>query len=167
MSIITIFWWKFASLAHKTSLYFYRVCPGCRLNKARWLSFESFLTTFEASSIFEAVGAQAKIGLTLKPNHLNQIKLVQIPDTHSRICNSLEWLSKIRFKGNKNPPQGWWQWWTNRFRVARVWLWRCSRCRRRESSWCRWPATSTGQPCLATARARPSPGTPVKSSRKL
>jgi len=34
----------------------------------------SFLTTFEASIIFEAPEAVAMIGLSLKPNHHEQIK---------------------------------------------------------------------------------------------
>ncbi len=35
--------------------------------------FESTLTTFEASSIFEAAEAVAKIGSSLKSNHHKQI----------------------------------------------------------------------------------------------
>ena len=35
-------------------------------------------------SIFEAVGAVAKNGLSLKPNHHNQVKLVQIRDKFCR-----------------------------------------------------------------------------------
>ena len=37
--------------------------------------FESFFTTFEASVIFEAAGAVAKIGASLKPNHHMQFSL--------------------------------------------------------------------------------------------
>ena len=43
---------------------------------------ESFLTTFKVSNFFEAAKAAAKIGSSLKPNHINQVKLVKIPDTH-------------------------------------------------------------------------------------
>jgi len=35
--------------------------------------FSSLLTTFEVSVIFEAAGAQAKIDLSLKPNHDNKV----------------------------------------------------------------------------------------------
>jgi hypothetical protein len=42
--------------------------------------FEWILTTFEASSIFEAAGVLMKIGLNLKLNH--QIQLAQIGETH-------------------------------------------------------------------------------------
>jgi hypothetical protein len=41
--------------------------------------FESFLTNFKASVILEAAGAEVEIGL--KPNHQNQVLLVQIPET--------------------------------------------------------------------------------------
>ena len=40
------------------------------------------MTTFKVRSIFEAAVAVAKTGLSLKPNHHSQVKLVQIPDTH-------------------------------------------------------------------------------------
>ena len=43
--------------------------------------FESILTTFEASVIFEAAGAVAKIYLSLKPDHQRQIYLAQISET--------------------------------------------------------------------------------------
>ena len=50
--------------------------------------FESLMTTFESSVIFEApeavLYAVSEIGSSLKPNHQNQVKLVQIPDT---LCN--------------------------------------------------------------------------------
>ncbi len=41
------------------------------------------MTTFEARIIFEVAGEVGKIGLSLKPNHYNQVKvkLVQIPNT--------------------------------------------------------------------------------------
>ena len=45
--------------------------------------FESFLTTFEAGSIFEAAGAVTKIGSSIKSNHHNKVNLVQIPDTQT------------------------------------------------------------------------------------
>jgi len=35
--------------------------------------FESLLTTFEVSFIFEAAGTVVKVGLSLKPDHSNQI----------------------------------------------------------------------------------------------
>ena len=44
--------------------------------------FESILTTFKANKNFDAAGAVAKIGSSLKPNDHNQLKLVQIPDKH-------------------------------------------------------------------------------------
>ena len=37
--------------------------------------FESLLTAFEASSIFEAAGVEARMGRSLRPNHHNKIKL--------------------------------------------------------------------------------------------
>jgi len=37
--------------------------------------FESFLTTFEASIIFEAAGATVKIGSSIKPNHHDKVYL--------------------------------------------------------------------------------------------
>ena len=45
--------------------------------------FGSISTTFEASIIFKAVVAIAKIGLGLKPN---EVKLVQILDMHCDMC---------------------------------------------------------------------------------
>jgi len=35
--------------------------------------FESILTSFESSVIFEAAGAEVKIGSNLKPNQLEQV----------------------------------------------------------------------------------------------
>ena len=37
---------------------------------------------------FEVAGAVAKIGLTLKANHHNQVKLVQIPDTQTVVSKT-------------------------------------------------------------------------------
>ena len=39
------------------------------------------MSTFEANSIFAGCLLIQKVGLSLKPNHHNQVKLVQIPDT--------------------------------------------------------------------------------------
>jgi len=52
--------------------------------------FKSFLITYDLSSIFVVAGAATIIGLNLKPNHHNQVKLVQIIDgdrLYSRILN--------------------------------------------------------------------------------
>jgi len=50
---------------------FYWVCNGFKLNK--WDDFfESFLTNFETSIVFESDGAVVKIDLSLKLNHYNQ-----------------------------------------------------------------------------------------------
>ena len=38
---------------------------------------------------FEADGAVANIGSSLKPNHHNQVKLVQIPGVHCGVCVGL------------------------------------------------------------------------------
>ena len=46
--------------------------------------FELILTTFEASIIFKAAGAVAKISSSLKPNHHMQFWLAQICET---ICS--------------------------------------------------------------------------------
>jgi hypothetical protein len=49
----------------------------------------------EASNIFEAVRAVAKIGSSLKPNHHEQVKLVLIP---SALCSVSIWdLDKFNF----------------------------------------------------------------------
>ena len=51
--------------------------------------FESLLATLEASIIFVGRWEQMqKIGLSPKPNHQNQVKLVQIVDTHCRIVQN-------------------------------------------------------------------------------
>ena len=58
---------------------FYRVCHEL----SEMIIYESLLTTSEASIIFEAARAVAKIGSSLNPNHHNkiyQVRLVQIPD---------------------------------------------------------------------------------------
>ncbi len=44
--------------------------------------FESILTSFELSSIFQAAGAVAEISLSLKLNHRKQIQLSQNDETH-------------------------------------------------------------------------------------
>jgi hypothetical protein len=52
---------------------------------SKMIIFQSILTAFEASSIFEATGVVGKICLSLKLNHHGQIYLVQIDETHRRI----------------------------------------------------------------------------------
>ena len=47
--------------------------------------FESILTTFDASVIFEAAGAVLKISSRLCTTNFNQVKFVQIPDTYCRV----------------------------------------------------------------------------------
>ena len=50
-----------------------RICDSQNdVDGSRYI-FESLLTTFEASSIFEAVVPVAKIGLSLKPNNHNVV----------------------------------------------------------------------------------------------
>ena len=49
------------------------VCHGLRQTN-EMIIFESLLTTFKASIIFEAAGAIAKIGLSLKPKRYNQVQ---------------------------------------------------------------------------------------------
>ena len=46
--------------------------------------FETLLTAFKVNSIFEEAETVAEIGLSLKPNHHNQVKLLQIPDQRCR-----------------------------------------------------------------------------------
>ena len=48
--------------------------------------FESILTAFEASVIFEAAGAVVKISSSLRTTTFNQVKFVQIRDTYCRVC---------------------------------------------------------------------------------
>jgi len=43
--------------------------------------FELFLTTFEASIVFDTAGAGAKIGLSLKLSHHYKFELAQIGET--------------------------------------------------------------------------------------
>ena len=62
--------------------HFYRLCHRITLMKQNGY-FGVFLTTFEASVIFEAAGTVSKIGSSLKPNHtkkFSQVRLVQIRD---------------------------------------------------------------------------------------
>ena len=61
----------------------FRVCQG--VNEV--IILEILLTTLEAIFIFEAAGVVAKIGLSLKPNQHNQVKLVQIPDAKVMLCS--------------------------------------------------------------------------------
>ena len=69
----------------------YRVFEGFELKlgkRSEMVIFESFLTTFVASTCFEASGAVAKIGFSpYRTNCHSHVKLVQIPDTH---CSILE-----------------------------------------------------------------------------
>jgi len=46
--------------------------------------FGSFVTAFDASSIFDAARAAVLIGSSLKLNHYKQIQLAQIDETHCR-----------------------------------------------------------------------------------
>jgi hypothetical protein len=48
---------------------------------SKMIIFESILTTFKASSVFEAAGTLLKIGLRLKLNHHRQIWLAKISET--------------------------------------------------------------------------------------
>ena len=60
------------------------MCRGFKLNlgkHSKMIIFESLVTTFEACGTLEAAGAVSNIGLSLKPNHRKQIKLVLVPDT--------------------------------------------------------------------------------------
>jgi len=57
--------------------------------------FESFLTTFEASVIFEPAGLVSKIGLCLKLTTItkfNQDKLVKIRETINRDLKSFTYV---------------------------------------------------------------------------
>ena len=46
--------------------------------------FESIFTTFEESVIFEAAGEVVKISASLRITNFNQLKFVQIRDTHCK-----------------------------------------------------------------------------------
>ena len=66
---------------------FFRMYRRSRLNlgkSSQMTSFGSLLTTFEQATCFRLVTKLAEIGSSLKPNHHGQVKLVQIPDTHSQ-----------------------------------------------------------------------------------
>ena len=52
---------------------------GFTLNETRWLFTRNFLPLLKQAVFFKAAVAALKIGLRLKPNHQNQVKLVQIP----------------------------------------------------------------------------------------
>ena len=66
------------------------------------------MITFEASCIFEAAGAAAKIGLSLKPNQHKQVKLVQIPNTHCSIVFTMRFFLVVKqqnINGLNQPKQ--------------------------------------------------------------
>jgi len=51
--------------------------------------FESILTTFKLSAVFEAAEPVVKLGLILNPNHHQAIQLAQIRVTLCRIERSI------------------------------------------------------------------------------
>ena len=53
------------------------------------------MTDFKHIVFVEAVGAVAKIGLSLKPNHNNQVKFVQIPDTQCKCVKPCDLLRTL------------------------------------------------------------------------
>ena len=53
---------------------------------------EMIMTFFQSNIIFEAAGEVAKIGLSLQPNHHNQVKVVHVPDTLCIICSKSNFL---------------------------------------------------------------------------
>ena len=63
---------------------------GIWTKQSKMIIIHSLLTTFEAAR------AVAKIGLRLKPNHHNQVMLVQIPDTHL----SMLWVEMVHVTKN-------------------------------------------------------------------
>ena len=70
----------------------YRVYQGFKLNLGKrssilWLFLSHFWPLLTWAKLIWAVGQLPKISLILKPNQLNQVKLVQIPDTHCIISN--------------------------------------------------------------------------------
>ena len=71
------------------------MCQGFRLNKARCLFLKQAL-------FFEAAVLDLIIGSGLKPNHHNQVKLVNIPDTHhtNRLSSSKMWKTQTTGCGN-------------------------------------------------------------------
>ena len=75
----------------------FRMCQGFRLTKRDDYLLLIF-DHFSASIIFKVPVAIAKIGLSLKPNHLkkfNQVKLVQILDTLSAFPHKWSFLTLI------------------------------------------------------------------------
>jgi len=78
---MNIFWCAIFLSRHACLLF------SCKITdleqQSEFIISESLLTTFEARIIFEVAGEVGKIGLSLKPNHYNQVKvkLVQIPNT--------------------------------------------------------------------------------------
>ena len=71
------------------------MCQGFRLNKARCLFLKQAV-------FFEAAVLDLIIGSGLKPNHHNQVKLVNIPDTHhtNRLSSSKMWKTQTTGCGN-------------------------------------------------------------------
>jgi len=61
--------------------------------------FESILTTFEPSVVFETSGAIVKFGSSLEPNHLKQIRFVQIRNLN---CTTISDVSCI-YRTNYQP----------------------------------------------------------------
>ena len=61
----------------------YSLCNGFRQTKqSKMIIFESFWPLLKQALIFlRQLGVVGKIGSSLKPNHHNQVQLVQIPDT--------------------------------------------------------------------------------------
>ena len=60
--------------------------------------FESLLTTFEASTIFEAAGAVVEISSSLQSLSHNEVKLAQIRETHctNRIVFAVTFVLQLR-----------------------------------------------------------------------
>ena len=65
--------------------------------------FESIMTTFEASTIFEAAGTVVEISLSLQITSCNQVKLAQILDTHCCTLNNDKGQDWPQFRAPKIP----------------------------------------------------------------
>ena len=57
--------------------------------EARWLFLCHFLLISKRVVFIKAAVAVRKIGLSLKPNHHNQVKLVHLPDTECKLLWNL------------------------------------------------------------------------------
>ena len=67
------------------------MCQEYRLNLGKCskiIIFDTLLTTFDTNLFFKAAGKIAKIGSSLKPNHHNKVKIVEVPDTKCRISRN-------------------------------------------------------------------------------